>query len=185
MPFGLTGAPATYQRVMDITLSEEIHGPDPVATQYLDDTCVHTEAWDKHLGALDSILTILAAINLKLCPPKCLFGASEAEHLGHIISENQLLPDPEKVKAVASWMTPINVSEVRAFLGMVGYYRHFIANFSRTAKPLHNLTKLGTAFDWSPEHARAVATLGGARGAAPGRGRPGPAGPGGGGAGGS
>ena len=159
MPFGLTGAPATYQRVMDITLSDEIHGPEPVATQYLDDTCVHTEAWEKHLEALDTILTKLAAINLKLCPTKCLFGANEAEHLGHIVRENQLLPDPEKVKAVASWMTPINVSEVRAFLGMVGYYRHFIANFSRTAKPLHHLTKLGTAFEWSPEQARAFATL--------------------------
>ncbi|GAQ93161.1 putative retrotransposon protein, partial [Klebsormidium nitens] len=159
MPFGLTGAPATYQRVMDITLSDEIHGPDPVATQYLDDTCVHTEAWDKHLEALDAILTKLAAINLKLCPTKCLFGASEAEHLGHIVRENQLLPDPEKVKAVASWMTPINVSEVRAFLGMVGYYRHFVANFSRMAKPLHHLTKLGTAFEWSPEQARAFAAL--------------------------
>ncbi|GAQ93675.1 hypothetical protein KFL_017990010 [Klebsormidium nitens] len=56
-------------------------------------------------------------------------------------------------------MTPINVSEVRAFLGMVGYYRHFVANFSRMAKPLHHLTKLGTAFEWSPEQARAFAAL--------------------------
>jgi hypothetical protein len=69
MPFGLAGARATYQRVMDITLSEEIHGHPSVATQYLDDTCVHTIDWEGHLSALDKILTKLAAINLKLCPP--------------------------------------------------------------------------------------------------------------------
>ena len=159
MPFGLTGAPATYQRVMDITLHEELHGPQPVATQYLDDTCAHTVEWPTHLTALDNILGKLAAINLKLCPAKCLFGANEAEHLGHIVRENQLLPDPEKVRAIAEWMTPINVSEVRSFLGMVGYYRHFIADFSRTAKPLHQLTKLGAPFDWGTAQIQAFNTL--------------------------
>ena len=159
MPFGLTGAPATYQRMMDVTLQEELHGPTPVATQYLDDTCVHTIEWADHLKALDSILTKIAAINLKLCPTKCLFGANEAEHLGHIVRENQLLPDPEKVRAISEWITPINVSEVRSFLGMVGYYRHFIEGFSRVAKPLHHLTKLDTVFEWGPEQTTAFEIL--------------------------
>ena len=159
MPFGLTGAPATYQRMMDVTLQEELHGPNPVATQYLDDTCVHTVLWADHLQALDRILAKIVAINLKLCPTKCLFGASEAEHLGHIVRENQLLPEPDKIRAISEWMTPINVSEVRSFLGMVGYYRHFIANFSRIAKPLHHLTKLGVVFEWGHEQTTAFETL--------------------------
>jgi hypothetical protein len=96
---------------MDITLSEEIHGHPPIATQYLDDTCVHTIDWKGHLSALDKILTKLAAINLKLCPTKCVFGANKAEHLGHIVRKNELLPDPAKVKAVSTWITPINISE--------------------------------------------------------------------------
>lgn len=70
MPFGLTGAPGTYQKMMDEVLHEEIHGENPVVTQYLDDTCAYTVHWSDHLQALDRILTKLAAINLELAPKK-------------------------------------------------------------------------------------------------------------------
>ncbi|GAQ92414.1 hypothetical protein KFL_010100030, partial [Klebsormidium nitens] len=108
MPFGLTGAPATYQRVMDITLNDEIHGPDPVATQYLEDTCVHTEAWDQHLEALDAILTKLAAINLKLCPTKCLFGASISDTLSARTSFCQTLKSDYSTDGIGAALSQLD-----------------------------------------------------------------------------
>jgi hypothetical protein len=155
MPFGATGAPATYQNMMDEVLHEEIHGEKPVVTQYLDDTCKFTVTWEEHLEALDRILTKLGTINLKLAPKKCVFGAQSAEHLGHIIQKNQLLADPKKIAAVQNWPAPRNVTEVRAFLGLAGYYRHFIAHFSVKAKALHYLTKKEVAFHWGPDQAEA------------------------------
>ncbi|GAQ91263.1 putative retrotransposon protein [Klebsormidium nitens] len=128
MPFGLTGASGTYQMAMDQTLKEEINGPNPVVTQYLDDTLLYTEHFDDHLLALDRILTKLEAINLKLCPSKCQFGADETEHLGHLIRHNQLLPTRRRI---------------------------FIPRFAALAKPLHDLTKIGVPYIWGDDQERA------------------------------
>lgn len=159
MPFGLTGAPGTYQRMMDEILHAEINGEIPIVTQYLDDTCVFTKDWGQHLLALDRILTKFENVNLKLAPKKCVFGTRSAEHLGHVIRKNQLLPDPKKVTAVKEWPQPINVSEVRAFLGLAGYYRHFIKDFSIKAKPLHELTKKEVPFHWDNAQKTAFTAL--------------------------
>jgi hypothetical protein len=155
MPFGLTGAPGTYQKMMDGILQEEIHGANPVVTQYLDDTCAYTRTWQGHLAALHQILSKLYEVNLKLAPKKCVFGTSSAEHLGHIIRKNQLLPDPKKVTAVQNWPRPISVTEIRAFIGLAGYYRHFIEHFSVKAKALHHLTKKEVPFVWGPDQEKA------------------------------
>jgi hypothetical protein len=93
------------------------------------------------------------AIHLKLCPSKCLFGASQTEHLGHVVMHNKLLSASEKVRAITDWIQPINVSEVRSFLGLAGYYRNVIKDFSKIARPLHELTKDGCVFEWG-EHAQ-------------------------------
>jgi hypothetical protein len=159
MPFGLTGAPGTYQKMMDEVLHEKIHGKDPVVTQYLDNTCAYTVHWSNHLQALDRILTKLAAINLKLAPKKCVFGTKSAEHLRHIIRKNQLLVDPKRIAAVYNRPQPRNITEVRAFLGLAGYYQHFVKNFSIIAKALHHLTKKDTPFVWRPDHETAFQSL--------------------------
>ncbi|GAQ93044.1 putative retrotransposon protein [Klebsormidium nitens] len=153
MPFGLTGAPGTYQMVMDQTLQEEISGPKPCVTEYLDDTLLYSDDFAEHLSALDTVLTKLEAIDLKLCPSKCHFGASETEHLGHLIRHNQLLPTPEKVRAIRDCYEPINPTEIESFLGMLGYNRIFVPRFAQLAKPLHDLTKIGVPFAWGPHQA--------------------------------
>jgi hypothetical protein len=148
MPFGLTTAPGTYQMVMDDLLQEELRGTTPTVTQYLDDTLLFTVTFEEHLVVLEAVLTKVESIDLKLCPSKCLFGANETEHL---IAHNLLLPAPEKVRAIRDWIDPINVAEVRSFLGLAGYYRHFIRDFAKIAKPLHSLTREQATFKWG-EH---------------------------------
>jgi hypothetical protein len=148
MPFGLTTAPGTYQMVMDDLLKEKLRGTTPIVTQYLDDTLLFTVTFEEHLVVLEAVLTKVESIDLKLCPSKCLFGADETEHLGHLIAHNLLLPAPEKVRAIRDWMEPINVAEVRSFLGLAGYYRHFIKDFAKLAKPLHGLTRDQATFTW-------------------------------------
>ena len=159
MPFGLTGAPGTYQMVMDQTLQEEIGGPIPCVTQYLDDTLLYSNDFAQHLTELDRVLTKLESIDLKLCPSKCHFGASETEHLGHLIRHNQLLPTPEKVRAIRDWYTPKNPTEIKSFLGILGYYRGFIPRFAQLAKPLHDLTKIGVPFEWGPHQTESFQRL--------------------------
>jgi hypothetical protein len=138
---------------MDGVLKEEIHGPKPSATQYLDDTLLSTEEFEEHLFVLDRVLAKLVAIDLKLCPSKCLFGASQTEHLGHVVMHNKLLPAPEKVRAITDLIQPANVLEVRSFLQLAGYYRNFIKDFSKIARPLHELTTDGCVFEWT-KHAQ-------------------------------
>jgi hypothetical protein len=108
MPFGLTTVPGTYQMVMDDLLKEELRGTTPTVTQYLDDTLLFTVTFEEHLVVLEAILTKVESIDLKLSPGKCLFGADETEHLGHLIAHNLLLPAPKKVRAIRDWIEPIN-----------------------------------------------------------------------------
>jgi hypothetical protein len=154
MPFGLTTAPGTYQMVMDDLLKEELRGTTlttPTVTQYLDDTLLFTVTFEEHLVVLEVVLTKVESIDLKLCPSKCMFGADETEHLGHLIAHNLLLSAPKKVRAIRDWIEPNNVAEVRSFLGLAGYYRHFIRDFAKTAKPLHGLTREQATIKWG-EH---------------------------------
>lgn len=144
---------------MDEVLHEEIHGERPVVTQYLDDTCAYSILWKDHLKALDQIICKLRRINLKLAPKKCVLGTKSAEHLGHIIRKNQLLADPKKVTAVNNWPQPRTVTEVRAFLGLAGYYRHFVKDFSIKAKAVHYLTKNEVPFVWGPDPETAFRSL--------------------------
>jgi hypothetical protein len=134
--------------VMDDLLQEELRGTTPTVTQYLDDTLLFTVTFEEHLVVLETVLTKVESIDLKLCPSKCFFGADETEHLGHPIAHNLLLPAPQKVRAIRDWIEPINVAEVSSFLGLAGYYRHFIHDFAMIAKPLHGLTREHATFTW-------------------------------------
>jgi hypothetical protein len=101
-----------------------------------------------HLAILDTVLTKIESIDLNLYPSKCLFAADKTEHLDYLIAHNQLLPAPEKIRAIRKWIQPINVSEVRSFLGLAGCYRHFINDFAKLARPLHALTRDQATFAW-------------------------------------
>ncbi len=137
MPFGLNGAPATFQRLMD-TAIRELEGYTAV---YLDDIIIFSKTWEEHLEHIKAVLTRLRERNLTAKPEKCKFGMRECTYLGHIVGNGRVKPDPEKVRAVESFPRPVTKKQVRGFLGLTGYYRRFIENYSRIAAPLTDLTK--------------------------------------------
>lgn len=146
MPFGLTNAPATFQRSMQHVLA----GLQPhIALLYIDDVLIHSPSFPQHLADIETILKRFRTFGLKLKPTKCFFARDEVQYLGHIITPAGLKPDPNKVKAVAEFPKPTDVPAVRRFLGMAGYYRRFIPHFARITRPLCELLRKETNFDWS------------------------------------
>ena len=137
MPFGLSGAPATFQRLMDNVL----RGTEEYAGVYLDDVIVHSDSWKEHLTQVAEILERLRRAGLTIKLKKCSFGVAECAYLGHQIGRGGVRPAEGKVAAVQEMRTPRTKKEVRCFLGMSGYYRRFIPNFAEKAEPLTNLTK--------------------------------------------
>ena len=135
LPFGMSGAPATFQRFMQRLFSEKLF---EILLIYLDDLLVFSETFEEHLQHLDYVLTTIEKHGLKLKPSKCQLFRDEVPYLGHIISAEGVGTDPEKVKAVEEWPTPVTVKQLQAFLGLAGYYRRYIERFAQIAAPLYN-----------------------------------------------
>ena len=106
---------------------------------YLDDIIVFSWTPEEHLHRLKAVFNKLKAAGLKLKPSKCDLFKQQINYLGHVLSKVGLSTDSEKIKAVTEWPQPTTVTEVRSFLGFVSYYRRFIPNFSKVAKPLNKL----------------------------------------------
>ena len=136
MPFGATNAPATFQRLMHDCLGDLNMNWCIV---YLDDIIILSDAKEEHLKRLEEVFQKLAAAGLKLKPSKCFFFRKEIEYLGHVVSGKGIATNPKKVEAVTKWPTPKTVYDVRSFLGFVGYYRRFIKDFSKIAKPIREV----------------------------------------------
>lgn len=136
MPFGLCNAPSTFQRLM-----ERLFGAQHFQSLllYLDDVIVFSSTVDQHLVRLESVLSRLQKEGLKVKLEKCCFFQTEVKYLGHVITEEGVSTDPEKVAAVSTWGHPTTVSELRSFLGFASYYRRFVEGFSKLAAPLHHL----------------------------------------------
>ena len=113
------------------------------------DILVYSRDLTSHVAHVRKAFEILRQHSLFAKVSKCEFFKSSVHYLGHVVSEQGLSPDPAKVQAVANWKVPMNVSEVRSFLGLAGYYRRFIKNFARIAAPLTNLTRKNHPFTWS------------------------------------
>ncbi len=139
LPFGLHGAPATFQRMMDILLRPH----QAYAAAYLDDVVVHSVSWEDHLERLRRVLSELRRAGLTANPGKCHLALSEAKYLGFHVGRGLIRPQEKKVEAVRSAPRPTTKTQVRAFLGMAGYYRCFIPNFSSLAASLTDLTRKG------------------------------------------
>ena len=136
MPFGATNAPATFQRLMHDCLGDLNMNWCIV---YLDDIIIFSDTKEEHLKRLEAVFQKLYAEGLKLKPSKCFFFREEIEYLGHVVSGKGIATNPKKVEAVAKWPTPKTVYDVRSFLGFVGYYRRFIKDFSKIAKPIREV----------------------------------------------
>ena len=165
MPFWLTNAPATFQRLMESCLGE-LH-PSWCIT-YLDDVIVFSWTPEEHLVRFQAVFDKLKAAGLKLKPSKSELFRKQINYLGHVVGHKGITTDPKKIEAVTEWPRPTTVTEVRSFLGFVGYYRRFIPNFSNGAKPLNiplqNLEQTSNQkkkfkVQWGPEQQEAFETL--------------------------
>jgi hypothetical protein len=151
MPFGLKSAPSTFQRMMNTILVELIGNRCLV---YMDDILILGEILDEHNLKLRAVFQTLKEFNLKIEPDKCKFLKEELNYLGHIVTPEGVKPDQDKVKAVISFPVPRTQKDIKSFLGLAGYYRKFIAEFSTIVKPLTNLLKKEAIWKWSePEQA--------------------------------
>jgi hypothetical protein len=148
LPFGLTTAPATFQRLMERVL-HGLHWKSLLL--YLDDVIVIGKSFNEHYAHLEEVLTRLRAAGLKLKPSKCHLFQREVRYLGHVVSKHGVSTDPDKIAAVADWPVPRNLLELRAFLGTVGYYRQYVEDFANKARPLTKLTAKNVMFQWTDE----------------------------------
>ena len=137
MPFGLTNAPATFQRLMESCLGD-LHLNWCII--YLDDIIIYSKTPEEHLERLEGVFAKLQKAGLTLKPSKCEFFKSRITYLGHIVSKDGIETDPKKISAVQQWPRPTTVTQVRKFLGFTNYYRKFLHNYAKIAKPLHLLT---------------------------------------------
>ena len=137
MPFGLSGAPASFQWMID----RLVDGLQDYSAAYLDDLVVFSSTWEDHLRQVREILQCLRQAGLTAKPGKCQFGMETCTYLGHIVGNGVVKPETSKIGAVESFAVPQTKRQVRAFLGLTGYYRKFIPNYAETAAPLTDLTK--------------------------------------------
>jgi hypothetical protein len=148
MPFGLTNAPAFFMNLMNKVFMEEL---DKFIVVFIDDILIYSKSHKDHEHHLQIVLGRLRAHQLYAKLSKCKFWLEKIAFLGHILTTKGIEVDLSKVEAVSKWKRPSNVSEVRSFLGMAGYYRHFIKGFSNIAKPLTKLLKKDNKFVWTPK----------------------------------
>ena len=146
MPFGLTNAPAAFMDLMNRVFHEYL---DRFVIVFVDDILVYSDNEKQHKEHLRIVLEVLRKNKLYAKFSKCDFWMKEVLFLGHIISKEGISVDPAKVVAVKEWARPRTVTEVRSFLGMAGYYRRFIKDFSKIALPLTTLTRKDQKFVWS------------------------------------
>lgn len=140
MPFGLKNAPATFQRLMNTILGDLI-GKDCLV--YMDDIIVFGTSLQEHLNSMERVFKRLADANLKIELDKSDFMRRETIFLGHVITPEGIKPNPDKVKAILNYPVPKTEKEIKQFLGLAGFYRKFIKNFSKVTKPLTHCLKKG------------------------------------------
>jgi hypothetical protein len=145
MSFGLTNAPAYFMYLMNSVFMPEL---DKFVVVFIDDILVYSRNEEEHTMHLHIVLQRLRDHHLYAKLSKCDFWLREIKFLGHTISQDGISVDPEKVQEVMDWKPLTTVQQIRSFLGLAGYYRRFIPDFSRIAKPMTELLKKGVKFDW-------------------------------------
>ena len=146
MPFGLTNAPSTFQALMNDVFKEQLRR---YVLVFFDDILVYSSTWQEHLKHLQVVLELLRNHELFVKKTKCTFGQQEVHYLGHIISQEGVCVDPEKITAMVQWPLPRSPRAMRGFLGLTGYYRKFIQDYGKIAAPLTQMLRKNS-YKWSP-----------------------------------
>jgi hypothetical protein len=157
MPFGSSGSSAVAQTLIDLICL----GKEDYARGFVDDLCVFSNTWSEHLKHLDTICAALRTAGLTVRPKKVQLAQRTLKFLGHIVGSGIKRPQPEKLTLVKCIPKPLNRKALRAFLGTVGFYRHFIPNFSAIAKPLTDMLAKAqpSLLRWTPKCSVAFDTL--------------------------
>lgn len=156
LPMGLKISPNAFSRAMTLAMSGLNYESCFV---YLDDLIVFGSSLNQHNKNLVKVMNRLRKVNLKLNPNKCEFLKKQILYLGHIISSEGILPDPEKVNIMLNYPTPKDANETKRFVAFANYYRKFIKNFADIATPLNQLSKKGVKFIWSEQCQKSFETL--------------------------
>ena len=146
MSFGLTNAPAAFMDLMNRVFKPFL---DRFVIVFIDDILVYSRSEEEHVEHLRIVLQTLREHQLYAKFSKCEFWLDSVAFLGHVVSREGIQVDPKKIEAVMDWQRPTTVTEVRSFLGLAGYYRRFVQDFSRIAAPLTRLTQKKVKFQWT------------------------------------
>jgi hypothetical protein len=144
MSFGLTNAPAAFMEAMNRMLHEYLDG---FIVVFLDDILIYSKFKEEHDGHLSLVLEALRKTQFYAKLKKCAFWLSKVAFLGHVINRHGISVDPKNIATVVKWHRPSNVTEIRSFLGLAGYYRRFVQDFSIIAKLMTRLTEKGVTFE--------------------------------------
>lgn len=156
MPFGLCNAPQTMCRLMDQLIPNDLRHS---VFGYLDDLVIVSENFEGHLEILVRIASQFRKANLTLNISKSKFCVTKANYLGYVIGQGGIATDPEKVSAIQKWPVPKNLKQVRGFLGLAGWYRRFIENFSSVVFPITELLSSKKKFVWTRQADSAFRTV--------------------------
>ncbi|GKC28158.1 putative reverse transcriptase domain-containing protein [Tanacetum coccineum] len=156
MPFGLTNAPAVFMDLMNRVCRPYL---DKFVIVFIDDILIYSKTREEHEEHLGLVLELLKKERLYAKFFRCEFCLREVQFLRHVINGDGIHVNPCKIEVVKNWEPPRTPFEDRSFLGLAGYYRRFIENFSKIAKPLIVLTQKSKTFDWGEEQENAFQTL--------------------------
>ena len=148
MPFGVCNGLHKYQQIMDMLFRDIMW---TFVLNYIDDTVVYSTTFEDHLKHLEEVFIRFRSINIKLHYKKCFFGFNHVDLLGHHISAEGTSTKPATVERILSYPTPTTVKGVQSFLGLAGWYRNFVKDYSKISKPLNRLTRKSNPFDWTQE----------------------------------
>ena len=156
MPFRLTNAPMTFQRLIDSLLGPEL---EPYVFGYLDDIIIDTETFEEHLKWVEIVLNKLVDARQKVNREKCEFCCSRVTYLGFLLDQDGLRPDPDRVAALLNYPTPTNLRQLRGFLGIVNWYERFIKHCAELKVPLLKLLRKKQRWLWKDEQREAFEEL--------------------------
>ncbi|KAL8121324.1 hypothetical protein AgCh_018164 [Apium graveolens] len=145
MAFGLTNAPAAFMDLMNRVFKKYL---DKFVIVFIDDILIYSKIEEEHAEHLRIVLEILRQEKLYAKFSKCEFWLKEVRFLGHVISNKGVKVDTTKIEAIINWERPKTPTEVRSFMGLAGYYRRFVQDFSKVATPLTKLTRKNQKFEW-------------------------------------
>jgi hypothetical protein len=156
MPFGLTNAPRTFMRLMNEVFRSFI---GKFVVVYFYDILIYSESLDEYIEHLRAAFGALRKARLFANLEKCTFCTDRVALLGYVVTPQGIEVDEAKIEAIKSWSIPTTLTQLRSFLGLAEFYRHFVRDFSTIAAPLNGLMKKGVPFYWGAAREHSFNTL--------------------------